>query len=134
MQEKFAWDLYVGSVHHVHTIPIDFDRPAYERARQQAGGSDEQLFEDYFEAQYDMLQAIKPPVVGHFDLIRLLSDTPNDTLQRWATVWQRILRNLKLVASYGGALELNTSALRKGLAEPYPKVEVCQVRRAEAWR
>lgn len=38
------------------------------------------------------------------------------------------MRNLEFVAGYGGWLECNSSALRKGLAEPYPSREI-----AEEW-
>jgi len=127
LQKKYHFDLFVGSVHHVHTIPIDFDRAMYEDARAKSGGSDERLFEDYFDSQYEMLQALKPPVVGHFDLIRLYSVDPETSLQQWPGVWTRIMRNLQLVADYKGLLELNSSALRKGMSEPYPKVEICLV-------
>lgn len=122
-----AFDFFVGSVHHVHTIPIDYDQDMYDSARQQAGGSDEQLFQDYFDAQLDMLRAVTPPVVGHFDLIRLKSANPDGSFRQMAGVWERILRNLDFVASYGGVLEVNTAALRKGMKEPYPKQEICQV-------
>lgn len=126
LQSKFDFDMFVGSLHHVHTIPIDFSRAMYEKSRQMAGGTDERLFEDYFDAQLDMLQALKPSVVGHFDLIRLLSDDPDGSLQRMPGVWSRVLRNLNFVASYGGLLELNSAALRKGMKEPYPKGEICK--------
>jgi histidinol-phosphatase (PHP family) len=124
---KHTFDFFVGSVHHVHTISIDFDRPKYEDARLKAGGTDERLFEDYFDSQYSMLQAIQPPVVGHFDLIRLLSDEREKGFKRWGGVWKRIQRNLEYVVSYGGVLELNSSALRKGMSEPYPCLEICEV-------
>lgn len=124
-----AYDLFVGSVHHVHTIPIDYDRAMYEDARQEAGGTDQQLFESYFDAQLAMLQATKPPVVGHFDLIRLKSDCPNPSFPQLPGVWQRIVRNLDFVASYGGILELNFASVRKGLLEPYPVSDICKVSR-----
>jgi histidinol-phosphatase (PHP family) len=127
LQKKYQFDMFVGSVHHVHTIPIDFNKHMYEDARAKSGGSDEQLFEDYFDSQYEMLQALKPPVVGHFDLIRLHSKDPNGSFQHWSGVWSRITRNLQFVADYNGLLELNSSALRKGMTEPYPKVEICEV-------
>ncbi|ETN47245.1 uncharacterized protein HMPREF1541_01437 [Cyphellophora europaea CBS 101466] len=120
------YDYFVGSVHHVHTIPIDYDQGMYDAARQRSGDSDELLFQDYFDAQLEMLQAIKPPVVGHFDLIRLKSANPNGSFRHMPGVWQRIVRNLDFVATYGGILEINTAALRKGMAEPYPKQEICQ--------
>lgn len=119
------FDFFIGSVHHVHTIPIDFDRAHYERACEAAGGSEEQLFEDYFDAQYEMLNALRPKVVGHFDLIRLFSDSPDASLQRWTGVWSRILRNLDAVKACGGLLEINSAGLRKGMKEPYPRGEIC---------
>lgn len=125
--DKF--DFFVGSVHHVHTKPIDYDQAGYEAARDIAGGSDQRLFGDFFDAQLAMLQATKPPVVGHFDLIRLKSEDPERSFQQWQDVWQRILRNLEFIASYGGLLEINFASLRKGMSEPYPKDEIARVRR-----
>lgn len=117
----------MGSVHHTHTIPIDFDRTMYEQARNKAGGTDEKLFEDYFDSQYEMLQALRPPVVGHFDLIRLLSDHRDTEFEGMTGVWEKMKRNLEYIASYGGLLELNSAGLRKGLAEPYPCLSICKV-------
>ncbi|KAF2019309.1 histidinol-phosphatase [Aaosphaeria arxii CBS 175.79] len=124
--KTYQFDFFIGSVHHMHTIPIDFDRATYERARSAAGGTDERLFEDYFDSQYEMLQALTPPLVGHFDLIRLLSDHRDSDFKDMKGVWERIERNLKYVQSYGGILELNSAGLRKGLAEPYPCLPICQ--------
>ena len=111
----------------MHTVPIDYDREMYEKARNLAGGSDLRLFEDYFDAQLDMLQELKPLVVGHFDLIRLKSDDMERSFKSWEGVWARILRNLDFIAGYGGMLEINGAALRKGMSEPYPKAEICKV-------
>lgn len=127
---RFPFEFFVGSVHHVHTIPIDYDRAMYVQARDAAGGTDERLFEDYFDAQLDMLKQLKPLVVGHFDLIRLKSDDPERSFTQWPGVWKKILRNLDFIAAYGGMLELNSAALRKGMSEPYPKAEICKVRDA----
>jgi histidinol-phosphatase (PHP family) len=121
------FDYFVGSVHHVHTIPIDYDAQMYTDAKQKAGGTDERLFEDYYDAQLEMLKAVRPPVIGHFDLIRLKSANPNGSFRGMPGAWERIIRNLDFVASYGGILEINTAALRKGMSEPYPKQEICQV-------
>ncbi|KAL9095294.1 MAG: hypothetical protein Q9165_002551 [Trypethelium subeluteriae] len=124
---KHRMDMFVGSVHHVHTIPIDYDKVTYVEARRKSGGADEGVFGDYFDAQWNMLKAMKPPIVGHFDLIRLFSDDAN---RHWkdcgGDIWEKILRNLRYIAEYGGLLELNSSALRKGMTEPYPKVEICR--------
>jgi histidinol-phosphatase (PHP family) len=124
---RHHFDFFVSSVHHVHTIPIDFDTPFYVQAREVSGGKDEELFADYFDAQFAMLEALKPPVVGHFDLIRLKSDDPERSFRQWPEVWRKIVRNLGYVASYGGLLELNFASIRKGMSEPYPKLEICEV-------
>ncbi|KXS94715.1 hypothetical protein AC578_3863 [Pseudocercospora eumusae] len=124
--KKYEVDLFVGSVHHVHTIPIDYDTPCYHKAREVAGGSDERIFEDYFDSQYEMLKASKPPLIGHFDLIRLKSDEPDLSFKTWPAVWMKITRNLRFIAEYGGVLELNSSALRKGMTEAYPQAEICK--------
>ena len=127
--KKYQFELFIGSVHHVHVNPIDYDHSCYAAAREISGGSDENLFEDYFDLQYQMLEALKPPIVGHFDVIRLKADNPDGSLMQWPGVWHKISRNLDLVAGYGGILELNSAALRKGMAEPYPQGEICKVRR-----
>ena len=125
--KQYQFDLFVGSVHHVHTIPIDYYEPLYVKARDQSGGTDRQLFKDYFDAQYEMLKALKPPIVGHFDLIRLQSDDLERSFDQWPEVWRAIERNLEFIAGYGGLLELNSASLRKGMSEPYPKAEICKV-------
>lgn len=121
-------DFFIGSVHHVHGIPIDYDRAMYLDARAVSGTTDIQLFEDYFDSQYEMLKELKPPVVGHFDLIRLWSDDKDVNLKEMGgEVWQKVVRNLKLIKEQGGLLEVNSAALRKGMKEPYPGRAICEV-------
>lgn len=121
-----AADFFIGSVHHVHGIPIDYDACFYTKAVSAAGSNEERLFGDYFDSQFEMLQALKPRVVGHFDLIRLLSSEPDRDLTSVPEVWEKVVRNLKFVVGYGGLVEVNTSALRKGLKEPYPGRSICE--------
>ncbi|KAI1209531.1 histidinol-phosphatase [Annulohypoxylon truncatum] len=123
-------DYFIGSLHHINSIPIDYDATYYARAVSScAGGTEESAYATYYDQQHAMLQALRPRVVGHFDLVRLLSSSPNRCVRdEWPAVWQRVQRNLAFVHSYGGWVECNTSALRKGLAEPYPSREI-----AEEW-
>ncbi|KAI5921268.1 histidinol phosphate phosphatase HisJ family protein [Camillea tinctor] len=130
-------DYFIGSLHHVNGVPIDYDGAYYARARDScaptatngeaapgsevdAEAAEERMYARYYDEQYAMLAALRPRVVGHFDLVRLLSGSPGRDVRRWAGVWARVRRNLAHVAGYGGWLECNSSALRKGLAEPYP--------------
>ena len=120
-------DYFIGSLHHMHGIPIDYDMDLYKKAREVSGGTDEKLFADYFDAHFEMLQALKPPVVGHFDVIRLLSDEPNRDLRTMTDVWPKIKRNLQFIKDHNLLLEINSSALRKGLREPYPGKSIVNV-------
>ncbi|KAJ6780924.1 hypothetical protein PWT90_06832 [Aphanocladium album] len=128
-------DYFIGSVHHVHSIPIDYDAAmmsaavaASSRTGQPADGTEETLYEDYYDLQHEMLTTLRPRIVGHFDLIRLLSEDPGRDVRQWKGVWERVLRNLKVAAEQGAWLECNSAALRKGLAEPYPGRHI-----AEEW-
>lgn len=109
-------------------IPIDYDALYYRKALHTAGDTEEEMYERYYDEQFEMLQALRPRIVGHFDLIRLMSRNPGYDVREWKGVWERIVRNLKLVASYGGWLECNSSAFRKGLEEPYPCRFIAEVR------
>ncbi|TVY32869.1 putative histidinol-phosphatase, partial [Lachnellula subtilissima] len=121
-----AIDFVLGSVHHVHGHPIDYDTSFYAQAVAASGGSDEKCFVAYFESQYEMLLALKPKVVAHFDLIRLMCATPNVSLRSLPGVWEKVVRNLRVVVEQGGLLEINSAGLRKGLQEPYPGRAVCE--------
>ncbi|CAN8103057.1 unnamed protein product [Discula destructiva] len=133
-----AIDYFIGSLHHTCGEPIDFDGAFYARARTAAGGSEQLMHAKYYDEQHAMLTALRPRIVGHFDLVRLLSEDPGrDVRTAWPgtvddgsgeTVWDKVVRNLEVVRRQGGWLECNSSALRKGLAEPYPARPV-----AEAW-
>lgn len=125
---KYRFDLFVGSVHHVCGVPIDISKAQYELALSKAGGTTELLFQKYFDEQFEMLQALKPPIVGHFDLIRLFHDEKGImSFDKLPEVWSKIHRNLEFIAAYGGLLELNTAAIRKGLREAYPTRDICRV-------
>jgi histidinol-phosphatase (PHP family) len=117
LRDRFQPDYIVGSVHHVADIPIDMNPSEYAMAVT-ACDSIEGLYTAYFDLQYDMIQALKPSVVGHFDLIRIFDP---DYIYRLKTpaIWKRICRNLDAIASLGLMLDLNVRALLKGASEPY---------------
>jgi histidinol-phosphatase (PHP family) len=81
--KRHSLDYIVGSVHHVEGVPIDYDISTYQLAEQAAHAewlrlnSDstakvtptEAIFLRYFDLQFDMLQRLRPAIVGHFDLV-----------------------------------------------------------------
>lgn len=124
----------VGSVHHCHETPIDFDKPRFDTVLSTfpSPAEDEQdrflqLFSTYFDDQYTLLDRLRPEVVGHFDLCRLYY--PSIDFRSFPEVWEKIQRNVKLAVEFGALFELNASAFRKGWNTGYPGVEVFDVSR-----
>lgn len=111
----------------MHGIPIDYDAATYALAVEKAG-SEEKLFEDYYDSQYEMLQSLRPRVVGHFDLIRLLAKEPDADLKTYGSgsIWEKAIRNLEVIEEQGGLLEVNSAGLRKGMKQPYPGRSICE--------
>jgi histidinol-phosphatase (PHP family) len=120
----------VGSVHHVNGFGFDFDRPTFQQAVESFPPSDDtnsqldRFFCAYFDAQYDLLERVKPEVIGHFDLCRLW--VPDASFAH-PTVWQKVQRNVALGVSYGALFELNAAAFRKGWTTSYPGKDVLEV-------
>ncbi len=114
---SFHPEYIVGSVHHVLGVNFDYSPAHYQRAVQKAGGIT-RLYAHYFDLQYEMIAAIKPSVIGHFDLIRIFD---KNYRQQWQQpeVWRRIIRNLELIEKLGLILDYNQRAVVKGASEPY---------------
>ncbi len=115
--EQFAPDYIVGSVHHIRDIPIDYSASLYQQAAEICGGLD-QLYCEYFDLQYEMIQTLTPLVIGHFDLIRLF-DADYVSRLKIPEIQAKIRRNLQLIKELGLILDFNVRALYKGAAEPY---------------
>ncbi|QRV97866.1 ATP-dependent permease MDL1, mitochondrial [Ceratobasidium sp. AG-Ba] len=125
----------VGSVHHCNGVPIDFDKPTFERCVSSFSTADAALIdphqptdaqlsylEAYFDAQLELMQRVHPEVIGHFDLCRLY--TPKLDL---TGVWSRIERNVQYAIEYGAVFELNAAAFRKAWNSPYPGRDIVQL-------
>ncbi|NLV96867.1 MAG: histidinol-phosphatase [Desulfovibrionales bacterium] len=117
LRDKFDLDYLVGSLHHVQGICFDFSSQAYAQVMEVCGGL-VPLYCAYFDAQWEMLTAIHPQVVGHFDLIRIFDPHYTQTLTH-SDVWPKVRRNLEYIQKYGALLDINARGLAKGAAEPY---------------
>ncbi len=117
MVERFAPQYLVGSVHHVNDVPFDASEQDYRRAVAEAGGT-AALYCDYFDLQLQLIEALRPAVVGHFDLVRVHDADYLNTL-RQPEVWRRAERNMKRIAALDLIVDFNVRALAKGQPEPY---------------
>ncbi len=113
----FSPDYVVGSVHHVKDIPFDYSKRCYDEAADCCGGLDG-LYAAYFDQQYEMIRVLKPRVVGHLDIIRIYDPGYRTQLVK-PVIWEKIVRNLKLVKQLNLILDYNLRPLSRGEAEPY---------------
>ena len=116
-RERHGFDYVVGSVHHVEEISID-ESPALYRVAVEACGGVEPFFETYFRLVREMIEEIRPEVVGHIDLPRLHAPAGADI--KTARIREAAEAAIEAARCCGSILDLNTAAWRKGLKEPYP--------------
>lgn len=116
-RHRFGFDYMVGSVHYVEEISIDGPKSDFEVLLARLGGL-EALAVQYYEAVAEMVDALRPDVVGHLDLIR--RNAPLDAALDTPTIRNAASRALEAVREYGCILDLNTAGWRKGLESPYP--------------
>ena len=114
---KFHPDYIVGSVHHIDDICFDYSKKEYDRL---AGINDsyDNMYEKYFDLQYEMIKMLKPFVVGHFDLIRIYDEDYKKRLLL-PEINQKITRNLTLIKSLDLVMDFNLRPLARGEKEPY---------------
>ena len=115
--DTFSPDYVVGSAHHVKDIPFDYNKACYEEAADRCGGLDE-MYAAYFDQQYEIIRAIVPRVVGHLDIVRIFDPDYRSRLLK-PMIWEKILRNLKLVKQLNLILDFNLRPLSRGENEPY---------------
>jgi histidinol-phosphatase (PHP family) len=125
----------VGSVHHVNSIPIDFDMSTFEKSLYSMPYADthdnkelsrmDAFLSAYFDAQYELMSRFHPEIIGHFDLCRLYR--PDLVLRDYPLAWPKLERNVQFAIDYGAVFEVNAAALRKGWQSAYPAADVLEV-------
>ncbi|PVU99177.1 hypothetical protein BB559_000939 [Furculomyces boomerangus] len=120
--KEFDLEFIVGSLHHVKGIPIDFSKELYTKAIEVCGGIN-LLYENYFQEQFDMVDKLRPDIIGHFDLIRMFGD--GHPLSSKA--YEIVNRTVDLAISYGALFEINSRAYKKSLPYPYPHPDVLKI-------
>ncbi|GIV14869.1 MAG: putative histidinol-phosphatase [Armatimonadota bacterium] len=116
-RQRYQFEYIVGSVHYVDEISIDGSVEDFQRAMETAGGL-ESLAVRYYRTVAQMVEALRPEVVAHLDLIKLHGhrfgscDTP--------MIRRAVEEALEAIRERDGIIEVNTAGYRKGLGEPYP--------------
>lgn len=115
--QAFRPDYLVGSVHHVGGIPFDYSPDDYRAAADRAGGVDE-LYLRYFDLQLEVIERLRPGVVGHLDLVRIHDPGWEERLEK-PEIAARIRRNLERMKALDLILDCGCRGLPEG-GETYP--------------
>ncbi len=118
LKDEFSPDYIVGSVHHAADICFDYSPQTYNAAVA-ACGSVQDLYLAYFDRQFEMIDAVRPFVVGHFDLVRIHDPHYRERVVQ-PEIAAKIDRNLDLIKDLNLVMDLNLRPLARGEAEPYP--------------
>lgn len=128
-EETGAFDYAIGSVHYVEKgggfYPVDNDAATFEEICRDVFGGDYYAFaESYFAATGTVAEAVKPDIIGHFDLFSKFNENNRyfDPFHpRYVAAWQGALDKL---LPFGIPFEVNTGAMFRGLRTvPYPTEE-----------
>ncbi|MDA0351692.1 MAG: histidinol-phosphatase [Chloroflexi bacterium] len=117
LRQRHGFDYAVGSVHHVEELPIDVSPALFDEAAARCGGL-EGLLVRYYQRVTEMVIALRPEVVAHFDLPRLFAE--GDPAHAAAGPRTAASEALRVIADQGALLEVNTAGFRKGLRGAYP--------------
>jgi len=128
-RRTYDFDYMVGSVHHVAGHIIDYTPEQFEEAVRACGGL-EPLCVRYYETLREMVTALRPEVVAHFDLVR--RHGPDEEAISTAPVRQAAEKALETVREVGSILDINTAGYRKGLERPYPAPWILEMAREMA--
>lgn len=129
--DKDAYDYVIGAAHYVllpgpRYVAVDGEVQEIQAAiKEHYGGSGLAMAQDYYARFARGLKAIKPTVIGHFDLVTKYN-TRGELFDEESGAYQNAAlaaldEALTLVAGYGGLLEINTGAMARGSRDiPYP--------------
>ncbi len=117
LRERHGFDYMVGSVHYLGEHLFDMGPEELAQAVAQAG-SLEAFAVAYYHSVADMLDALRPEVVGHLDVIRkyCARDAALDT----PPIQKAVERALDAARAAGSILDINTGAYRRGFDAPFP--------------
>jgi histidinol-phosphatase (PHP family) len=126
LREKHEFDFMVGSVHYVDEILVDGWPETFERALRKRGDV-ENLAVAYYENVAEMVEALKPEIVGHFDVVRKFGAAhgPVDT----PPIRRAAKAALEAAREHACILDCNTGGYRKGHGMPYPAPWIVEMAR-----
>jgi histidinol-phosphatase (PHP family) len=120
IRRSAPFDYMVGSVHSIGDSWVDLNPPTTERAAEACGGF-EPLRCLYFDRLAELVETLRPEIVGHVDLIRRFEPAE---FRFSVAAMQHAERVLEAARASGSALEVNAAPVRRGFGPVYPGPQV----------
>ncbi len=114
------FEYMVGSVHDIDGMVVDYSAEQTAKIAETLGGREAMQLR-YFQALAELVETLKPEIVGHIDLIRKF-DSPVAAFS--PRVFREIERVLEAAKRAGSALDVNCGAFRRGLGPVYPLPQI----------
>lgn len=124
LRERHELDFVVGSVHWVGGLPIDTSRDDFKKAVAVQGGLEPFILR-YYELVGEMVEKVRPEVIGHLDLPRLYADAAAELES--ASVRGAVGGVLERALAAESIIDLNVRAMSKGLSTPFPAPWIVQL-------
>jgi histidinol-phosphatase (PHP family) len=116
LRASAPFDYVVGSVHDVDGTWVDFKPEVTAELAERLGGR-ELLNARYFDALIELVETLRPEIVGHLDLVRKF-DGPGASFS--AASMKHAERALEAVRASDAMLDVNCGASRRGYSPVYP--------------
>jgi histidinol-phosphatase (PHP family) len=118
-------DYFIGSVHDIYwdgglILTVDW-RDKFTECGIAFNGNERLLVKRYYRAIIEMLDLLKPDIVGHFDIVKKCN--ANNALFDEDEPWYRsyVLEALEAIRQSGKIMEVNTGGISRGyLTQTYP--------------
>lgn len=130
-REKHSFDFMVGSVHFVNEMPVDYTHELFDKAAE-AHGRVEALALAYYQTVAEMVEVLRPEVVGHLDVIRKFA-RGHEGVQSEA-VRKEAERSIDRIVEHGCIVDINTAGFRQGHGMAYPAPWLLQMARDKGAR
>ena len=110
------FDYIVGSSHDIDGRWVDYSTESTEKLKSDLGGA-EALHLAWFARLTDMVEELRPEVVGHIDLVRKFEPSNFAFGKPALRAAERLLETVKAT---GGILDVNSAPVRNGYGPAYP--------------
>lgn len=124
--DRSAYEYSIGSTHYLPSggghIAVDSTEDNLKRLIEESYGGDPYwMASDYFTRHADFLEAFRPDIIGHFDLVKKMNQRCGFFDEADPRYTRAALEALERAAATGALLEVNTGAVARGWrSDPYP--------------